>query len=258
MAFSPRARVLLLVFIIFAALSAFVWWLSVKYRTTPVTPIAPPTATETTEARQTTNDDDNNNNPTSPTASPSVNDGAAPTPSVSPRPSTSPLNSSPAPMSAPTSANSSSNASPNSNSTQLLIPVEGVRADQLQDTFTAARSAGRTHDAIDIIAPHNTPVLAAADGNIVKLFQSVPGGTTIYQLGTDQKTVYYYAHLDHYADGLVEGHFARRGETIGYVGDTGNAGAGNYHLHFSVSIVSDPKRYWDGTNINPYPLLTNK
>jgi murein DD-endopeptidase MepM/ murein hydrolase activator NlpD len=137
----------------------------------------------------------------------------------------------------------------------LQIPVAGVRPDQLRDTFQDSRSEGRAHDAIDIAAPRGTPVLAVADGRIVKLFQSVPGGTTIYQLGTDDRTIYYYAHLDRYADGLAEGRIVRRGEVIAYVGDTGNAGAGNYHLHFSISVVSDPKRYWDGTNINPYPLL---
>jgi murein DD-endopeptidase MepM/ murein hydrolase activator NlpD len=140
-------------------------------------------------------------------------------------------------------------------SAALLIPVAGVRPEQLRDTFSEARSEGRVHDAIDIPAPRGTPVLAAADGRIVKLFQSERGGTTIYQLDPDNKTIYYYAHLERYADGLSEGHIARRGEVIAYVGDTGNAGAGNYHLHFSILLVSDPKRYWDGTNINPYPLL---
>jgi len=137
----------------------------------------------------------------------------------------------------------------------LIIPVAGVRPDQLQDTFTQSRSEGRVHDAIDILAPRGTPVLAAADGTIVKLFQSVRGGMTIYQSSVDGKFIYYYAHLDRYADGLTEGHLAKQGETIAYVGDTGNAGAGNYHLHFSIAMVSDPKRYWEGTNINPYPLL---
>jgi len=137
----------------------------------------------------------------------------------------------------------------------LIIPVAGVRPDQLQDTFSAARSEGRVHDAIDIAAPRDTPVLAAAEGTISKLFHSDRGGTTIYQLSTDQKFVYYYAHLDRYADGLTEGAFVKQGQTIAYVGDTGNAGAGNYHLHFSIAVVSDPKHYWEGTNINPYPLL---
>lgn len=137
----------------------------------------------------------------------------------------------------------------------LIIPVAGVRPDQLVDTFDDARAEGRVHDAIDIMAPAGTPVIAATGGKILKLFQSERGGTTIYQLSTDEKTVYYYAHLQGYADGLVEGKVVRQGETIAYVGDTGNAGVGNYHLHFSISAVSDPKRYWEGTNINPYPLL---
>jgi len=137
----------------------------------------------------------------------------------------------------------------------LIIPVLGVRPEQLRDTFSESRAEGRVHDAIDIPAPFGTPVVAAADGTIVKLFNSERGGTTVYQSSTDRKFIYYYAHLDRYAEGLTEGHFAKQGETIAYVGDSGNAGPGNYHLHFSISLVSDPKRYWEGVNINPYPLL---
>jgi murein DD-endopeptidase MepM/ murein hydrolase activator NlpD len=137
----------------------------------------------------------------------------------------------------------------------LIIPVAGVRPDQLIDTFTASRSEGRAHEAIDIMAPAETPVLAAADGQIQKLWQSELGGISIYQLSGDQKLIFYYAHLARYADGLTEGKQVRQGDVIAYVGDTGNAGAGNYHLHFSIAVVSDPKRSWEGTNINPYPLL---
>jgi peptidoglycan LD-endopeptidase LytH len=137
----------------------------------------------------------------------------------------------------------------------LIIPVSGVRPEQLIDTFADSRSEGRLHDAIDIPAPAETPVLAAADGKILKLFQSERGGTTIYQLGPNEELVFYYAHLSRYADGLAEGNVVRQGDVIAYVGDTGNAGPGNYHLHFSIAAVSDPKRYWEGTNINPYPLL---
>lgn len=139
----------------------------------------------------------------------------------------------------------------------LIIPVAGLRPEQLLDTFTDARSEGRTHDAIDIPAPAGTPVLAATDGEVVKLFQSERGGTTIYQLTTDRKLVLYYAHLQRYADGLAEGSFVRQGDVIAFVGDSGNAGAGNYHLHFSMAILTDPNRYWEGTNINPFPLLRN-
>ncbi len=137
----------------------------------------------------------------------------------------------------------------------LVIPVVGVKPEQLLDTFADARSEGRSHDAIDIAAPAGTPVVAALEGEIVKLFQSDKGGITIYQLSPDKKLVFYYAHLQRYADGILEGKYVRQGEVIGYVGDTGNAGAGNYHLHFSIATITDPKRHWDGTNINPYPLL---
>lgn len=137
----------------------------------------------------------------------------------------------------------------------LVIPVLGVKPEQLLDTFADARSEGRSHDAIDIAAPAGTPVVAATEGEIVKLFQSEKGGITIYQLSPDKKLVFYYAHLQRYADGIYEGKYLRQGEVIAYVGDTGNAGAGNYHLHFSIASITDPQRHWDGTNINPYPLL---
>ena len=140
----------------------------------------------------------------------------------------------------------------------LIIPVAGVRPDQLIDTFDDARSEGRVHDAIDIPAAAETPVLAATDGKILKLFHSERGGTTIYQLSANQELVFYYAHLSRYADGLAEGNIVKQGEVIAYVGDTGNAGAGNYHLHFSIAAITDPKRYWEGANINPYPLLHDR
>ncbi len=197
---------------------------------------------------------------------------SAPTPQIanpSPEPSAlepSPVSTSPVPdvYSAPPEP-SPANVTPNPvtpppafvGALKLIVPVAGVQPNQLLDTFSDSRSEGRVHDAIDIPAAQGTPVVAAADGQIIKLFQSERGGTTIYQLSTDQKLIFYYAHLQRYADGLTEGKFARQGEVIGYVGDTGNAGPGNYHLHFSIAVVSDPKRYWEGTNINPFPLLRN-
>lgn len=137
----------------------------------------------------------------------------------------------------------------------LIIPVANTQIRQLRDTFTEARGEGRTHDAIDIMAASGTPVLAAADGRIARFFNSDRGGITIYQQAGDGKVIFYYAHLARYADGLQEGQQVRQGQVIGYVGDTGNAGAGNYHLHFAIWLVTDPKRYWDGVNVNPYPLL---
>lgn len=137
----------------------------------------------------------------------------------------------------------------------LLIPVANVSFENLSDTFKDARSEGRVHDAIDIIAPRNTPVLACADGRIVKLFQSERGGITLYQLSEDEKTVYYYAHLDHYADGVEAGKNVRRGDVIAYVGDTGNATPGNYHLHFAVALIPSPREIHKGTALNPYELF---
>lgn len=168
---------------------------------------------------------------------------------------------SPSPLSSPAAAPSADNTTAQSSPTPivqpsgLIIPVAGVTSEQLLDTFSAARGDGRVHDAIDIIAPKGTPVLAVAAGKILRLFQSKAGGTTIYQLSGDEKFIYYYAHLERYADGLYEGGFVVQGQTIAYIGDTGNAGTGNYHLHFSIAMTSDPKRWWEGVYLNPYPLL---
>lgn len=140
---------------------------------------------------------------------------------------------------------------------QLLIPVKGIKREQLQDTYNDARSAGRVHNAIDIMAAQGTPVLATADGEIAKFFDSDLGGITIYQYSANKKLVYYYAHLQSRSDQVREKQFVKRGTVIGYVGDTGNAGAGNFHLHFSISELEQPDKYWDGKNINPYPILKN-
>jgi murein DD-endopeptidase MepM/ murein hydrolase activator NlpD len=153
--------------------------------------------------------------------------------------------------------NVSAPGSSNAASPGLIIPVAGVRSDQLIDTFSASRSEGRWHDAIDIPAAAGTPVIAATDGEIVKFFDSERGGITIYQLTDDRRFVLYYAHLQRRADELSVGTHVRKGATIGFVGDTGNAGPGNFHLHFSIAMITDPKRIWTGTYINPYPILKN-
>lgn len=155
------------------------------------------------------------------------------------------------------SADQSAESSAPADSNALMIPVAGIKREQLQDTFSAARSEGRVHNAIDIMAALGTPVVAAADGEIVKFFDSERGGITIYQFSADRKYVYYYAHLQKRADNLKEKDFVTRGTVIGYVGDTGNSGAGNYHLHFTITLAADAERYWEGTDINPYPLLKN-
>ncbi len=139
----------------------------------------------------------------------------------------------------------------------LLIPVEGVIASELTDTFTDARGEGtRLHEAIDIMAPAGTPVLAATDGTIERLFVSDAGGNTIYVRSSDRETIHYYAHLAAYAPGLREGQEVRRGERLGTVGSTGNAAPDAPHLHFAILRTTADAEWWEpATALNPYPLL---
>lgn len=139
---------------------------------------------------------------------------------------------------------------------RLLVPVAGVSAGDLDDTFSQARAGGvRTHDAIDIMAPAGTPVVAAAPGTVEKLFFSERGGITAYIRSTDRRRIYYYAHLDRYAPGLVEGTELAAGDPIGLVGATGNADSEAPHLHFAVMEMAEGEGWWEGEAINPYPLL---
>ncbi|HDS1834842.1 MULTISPECIES: M23 family metallopeptidase [Stenotrophomonas] len=164
--------------------------------------------------------------------------------------SVAPLDTAPAPAATAPSAARTADAP-----SGLLLPVQGVLASQLRDTFTDARSEGRVHDAIDIMADTGTPVLAVADGTVEKLFDSERGGLTIYQFEPSGRWCYYYAHLQRYADGLAEKQVIKRGEVIGYVGSTGNASAEAPHLHFEVHMLGPERQWWKGESINPYPLL---
>lgn len=138
----------------------------------------------------------------------------------------------------------------------LVVPVQGVALAELSNTFDDARGQGRVHEALDIMAPRGTPVLAVADGAIEKLFASERGGLTIYQFEPTGRHAYYYAHLDRYAQGLSEGDKVKRGQVIGYVGSTGNASDDAPHLHFAIFELGPEKNWWEGTAINPYPVLT--
>lgn len=136
----------------------------------------------------------------------------------------------------------------------VLLPVAGVTADELVDTFDAPRSGGRTHRALDILAPTGTPVLAAVDGHVVRTHASELGGLTVYQVGPDSAWVYYYAHLDAYADALTAGQPVAQGDTLGFVGMTGNAPVP--HLHFAVwKARPGSRRLWGGRALNPYLLF---
>ncbi len=141
----------------------------------------------------------------------------------------------------------------------LVIPVKDLEADQLIDTWAQSRDNGaRVHQAIDIPAPMGTPVMAAMAGRVEKLFVSKLGGLTVYVRSTDDKWLTYYAHLSGYAAGLREGQGVAAGQMIAFVGDTGNAGAGNTHLHLAVHRMAPGELWYQGTPIDPYPLLARK
>ena len=139
----------------------------------------------------------------------------------------------------------------------LTVPVQGVARDQITDAWGQSRDNGaRAHQATDIMAPGGTPVIAAAPGTVEKLFNSQGGGgITLYVRSPDRQWIYYYAHLQQYAPGVIEGLRVKAGDLLGYVGDTGNSGAGNFHLHFAVSHMAPGARRHEGVPVNPYPLL---
>lgn len=138
----------------------------------------------------------------------------------------------------------------------LMVPVLGVRPDQVPDTYHARRDGGREHWALDILAPRGTPVLSADDGRVLRMRSNSAGGLTIYAIDPGNRFVYYYAHLDHYAATLSEGQDVVKGEVIGYVGTTGNAPANTPHLHFQLMKRANAARWWDGEPVDPKPYLS--
>ena len=138
---------------------------------------------------------------------------------------------------------------------KLAIPVMGIQSAGLVRSYHEARSGQREHEAIDILAPRNTPVIAVEDGTIAKLFTSKAGGLTVYQFDPGEQYSYYYAHLERYADGLKEGDRVSRGQILGYVGTSGNAPKGTPHLHFAVYRLTPDRHWWQGTPIDPYDIL---
>ena len=136
----------------------------------------------------------------------------------------------------------------------LAFPVRGITAASIADSFTDARGATRVHNAMDILAPRGTPVVAVDTGTVSRLGSSGAGGITVYQIDEAGRYGFYYAHLDRLAAGLAEGKAVRRGDVLGYVGTTGNAPASAPHLHFAIFEVADGRTRWGGRPINPYPL----
>jgi murein DD-endopeptidase MepM/ murein hydrolase activator NlpD len=140
----------------------------------------------------------------------------------------------------------------------LVVPVAGVAREDLRDQFDEPRGGGRRHEAIDILAPRNSPVVAAADGVVDKLFTSKAGGLTIYERDPSGLYQLYYAHLESYAPGIAEGDVVQQGQVIGYVGTSGNAPKDVPHLHFAVFRMGPDRRWWKGEAVNPFPLLARR
>lgn len=139
---------------------------------------------------------------------------------------------------------------------ELVIPVAGIDHSRIEDSFAASRDGGeRQHNAVDILAPRNTPVVAADDGVILRLSSNTLGGITIYATDRDRDFVYYYAHLDHYQKDLAAGQSIRKGDTLGFVGTTGNAPKDVPHLHFQIMLWPADGKWWNGEPVNPYPVL---
>lgn len=137
----------------------------------------------------------------------------------------------------------------------LYFPVPSVAASRLDDSFDAPRGGGRKHNAIDILAPKGSPVLSVEDGHVLRLTRNASGGISLYATNLDEQFVYYYAHLDGYHPSIYAGRPLLRGDTIGYVGTSGNAPKDTPHLHFQVMRMPADRRFWDGEPINPFPLL---
>jgi murein DD-endopeptidase MepM/ murein hydrolase activator NlpD len=141
-------------------------------------------------------------------------------------------------------------------SSELIIPIPGVQPSDLRDTFHELRGGGtRMHEALDIMAPRGTPILSAAPGRVLKLHDSKDGGLMVYAADSSDQFVLMYAHLDHYAAGVVDGLPLQRGQVIGYVGTTGDAQPNAPHLHFAIAHPADVKLWWTGAAIDPRPLL---
>jgi Membrane proteins related to metalloendopeptidases len=138
---------------------------------------------------------------------------------------------------------------------ELGVPLQGVPATALHDTFNELRGGTRPHEALDIMAPRGTPVLSASSGRVLKLFNSVPGGLMVYAVDSTGRYILKYGHLDGYMPGIVDGQALTRGQPIGIVGTTGNAAGGAPHLHFAMARAIDLKKWWLGPAVNPYPLL---
>jgi murein DD-endopeptidase MepM/ murein hydrolase activator NlpD len=146
----------------------------------------------------------------------------------------------------------------NLSQSRLRVPIDGEDIESLKGAFAETRDGSRPHEAVDMLAPRNTPIHAVENGTIAKLFTSKAGGLTIYQFDPGGRFCYYYAHLERYAEGLKEGQAVSQGDVIGYVGTSGNAPANTPHLHFAVFELNADKHWWQGKAIDPYQVFKSR
>ncbi len=140
---------------------------------------------------------------------------------------------------------------------KLRVPIDGANVDSWKGGFDERRAGGsRGHEAVDILSPRNTPVHAVENGTIARIFESKQGGHTVYQFSADGRLVYYYAHLERYADGLHEGQSVAQGDVLGFVGTSGNAPPNTPHLHFAIFELGPEKHWWQGRPLDPYAVFT--
>jgi murein DD-endopeptidase MepM/ murein hydrolase activator NlpD len=187
-----------------------------------------------------------------------------------PTPESAGIASSPAAAAVPVPATASTSAvtgaDPNASATtndadylklrHLLLPVAGADMSRVDDTFLDDRDGGaRTHHAIDILAPRGTPIVSADDGRILRMSNSTLGGITMYTVDPEGRLVYYYAHMDRYNDAMSPGRSIVKGDTLGFVGTTGNAPKDTPHLHFQVMRWPADGKYWNGEPIDPFEAL---
>lgn len=130
--------------------------------------------------------------------------------------------------------------------TALPVPVEGVAAHRVRDTWGAPRPGGRAHQGVDIFAPHGTPIRSTTRGLVWRIGENPLGGTVVWVLGPGGD-LHYYAHLDRVAD-VRQRRRVEAGALLGYVGTTGNAARTPPHLHYAIY------RRAVGA-VNPYPML---
>lgn len=132
---------------------------------------------------------------------------------------------------------------------RLPVPVKGISRNQLRDTWGSARSHGRSHEGIDIMAERGTKVYSATEGLVADLRNNNLGGKVIWILGPSGSW-HYYAHLDGHKRGLNVGDYVHKGDLIGYVGNTGNARHTAPHLHYGIYLNGKGRGA-----VNPYSYL---